>query len=175
MGDQQNSAGVQNDVEYDQRLFDFIKKNDINIEELSGGDEEDDQDDGIPEQEVDEVDLSELSEEDYIDMMNNDITENKKLFIEEDEKEEKKLSDGVQYVRADKDAETDSDDSDDSDDEEGEDDEENDENSDAEFFAKNKIENNKDDKMEIDEESIKEDEKDLFENPLRKKKNLQRS
>merc|ERR1711957_774287 len=81
--DQQNSAGVQNDVEYDQRLFDFIKKNDINIEELSGGDEEDDQDDGIPEQEVDEVDLSELSEEDYIDMMNNDITENKKLFIEE--------------------------------------------------------------------------------------------
>merc|ERR1711957_837457 len=160
--DQQNSAGVRNDVEYDQRLFDFIKKNDINIEELSGGDEEDDQDDGIPEQEVDEVDLSELSEEDYIDMMNNDITENKKLFIEErkenhkkqekrekkkkfvreeDEKEEKKLSDGVQYVRADKDAETDSDDSDDSDDEEEEDDEENDENSDAEFFAKNKIEN----------------------------------
>merc|ERR1712032_716855 len=160
--DQQNSAGVENEVEFDQRLFEYIKKNEIDIEEMSDDEDEEDneQNSEIPDQEVDEVDLSELSEDDYIDMMNEDITENKKLFTEErkenhkkkvqrekkkkftseeEDKEENKLNDGVQYVRADKDNdEEDEEDEDEFDEDEEEDEEEGeiDENSDEEFLKK---------------------------------------
>merc|ERR1712004_968074 len=55
--DKQNSTD--NDVEFDQRLFEFIKKNEINIEDLD--DKEVDKPLMIPQQEVEEIDLSDLS------------------------------------------------------------------------------------------------------------------
>jgi len=59
------------------------KKNEINIEDLDYENNDEDKPLMIPMPEVPEVDLSDLSEDDYIDMMDEDIKENRKLFNEE--------------------------------------------------------------------------------------------
>ncbi len=73
-----------NGVEFDQGLFDFIKKQGINIEEIAYKDPNSGKM-KIPKQDVNEIDLaniSDLSETDYIEMMNDDIEQNDKLYEE---------------------------------------------------------------------------------------------
>lgn len=117
---QQESGPQVDEIEFDQNLFEFIKNNEINIEELDYKDT--DKLMMIPQQTVEEVDLSDLSEDDFIDMMDEDIQENRRLFKEnksenhkkkekrekkkkferenEDEEEKKKkLGDGIDYVK----------------------------------------------------------------------------
>jgi AdoMet-dependent rRNA methyltransferase SPB1 len=74
---------VSNDqgLEFDQGIFDFIRKHDINIEELDYKNIEN-KNMLIPEQDINEIDLSDLSEEDYYELMNEDIEENLRLFEE---------------------------------------------------------------------------------------------
>jgi hypothetical protein len=109
-------------TEFDQNLFDFIRNNNINIEELAYQDP--DKKIIIPEQQVDEeFNLSDASESDYIDMMEQDIEENMRLYNErkantkkekkekkkkkfeeaennenEDNERKKKNNDGIEYV-----------------------------------------------------------------------------
>jgi len=118
---QQESATQADEIEFDQNLFEFIKNNNINIEELEYKDI--DKPIIIPQQTVEEVNLSDLSEEDFIDMMDQDIEENRRLHREnksentkkekrekkkkferekeniEEEEKIKKLSDGIDYVK----------------------------------------------------------------------------
>ena len=70
-----------NDVEFDQEVFDYIQKNKIDIENLDENIEEEKKEEE-KEGEYDEYDLEDLSEDDYIDMMNEDIEENKRLQID---------------------------------------------------------------------------------------------
>ena len=76
-----------NDVENDDELYEYMQKNDIDIENLEEPKEEEEE-----EEEEDEKDMnySDLSENDYIDMMNEDIEENKRLYEEEREIKKKK-------------------------------------------------------------------------------------
>lgn len=114
----EQEVGQGNDIEFDQQTFDFIRKHNINIEELAYTDT--DKPITIPKQDIDEVDLSDLSDMDYVEMMNEDIEENMRLFAEkkslnkkkekrekkkkferenEEEIEPKKISDGIDYVK----------------------------------------------------------------------------
>ena len=70
------------DVDFDQGVFEMIKKSNINLEDLEYRDLNKDENDRIriPEQQVDEIALSDLSEDDYIKMMNDDIENNMQLF-----------------------------------------------------------------------------------------------
>jgi hypothetical protein len=80
-----------NDVEVDENLFDYIQKNKIdieNLEEPKEKKEENEENENLAE--FNEVNLSDLSEDDYIDMMNEDIENNKKLYEEEKELARKK-------------------------------------------------------------------------------------
>ena len=103
-------------VEFDQNLFDFLRKNKIDIEEIAYKDLDKLQ--KIPEQTVEEIDLSDFSEDDYYDLMNEDIEENMRLFNEtkgetkknkkekkikreyqkEEEEQIQKNTDGIEYV-----------------------------------------------------------------------------
>ena len=191
---QQEATTSNNDVEFDQNLFEFIKKNDINIEEL---DYEEDKPILIPTQTIEEFDLSDLSEDDFIDLMDEDIEENRRLFSEKkaeskgkkekrekkkkyereyEEVEEKKISDGIDYVRNEP-GNSDPDDDDEGEDGEdsilgsGEDNGELEDDSDNEFIKK-EMKNIKS-KPKI-EEKVSENKNDMFENPLRKKKNIEK-
>jgi len=249
---QQESAPQADEIEFDQNLFEFIKNNEINIEELAYKDM--DKPMMIPQQTVDEVDLSDLSEDDFIDMMDEDIAENRRLFREkksenhkkkekrekkkkferdneDDEEKKKKHGDGIDYVKIEN---KDPDDEADQENEEGEEDEndsilgsdedDDDENEekdgeDLEFeedsdeaFVKKQMKKgikgtkgrksfeeddeseNEEDLMDIDDgaegkdkkeennkiskqsekKEAKEKTQDIFENPLRKKRNVQR-
>ena len=80
-----------NDVDVDENMFEYIQKNKIDIEKLEDPKEkkeENEEDDKLGE--FNEVNLSDLSEDDYIDMMNDDIEQNKKLYEEEKELARKK-------------------------------------------------------------------------------------
>jgi AdoMet-dependent rRNA methyltransferase SPB1 len=129
----QEKIADSNDVEFDQNLFDLLRKENINIEDLEYRDPDESGKIKIPKQEVEEIDLSDLdlSEEDYVEMMNEDIEENMRLFsenkkegvkkskskkqireeyrqrirdekkAEEDEDNSKKVTDGIVYVKKD--------------------------------------------------------------------------
>ena len=71
-----------NGVEFDQSIFNLIRKEGINIEDLEYRNVDEDGKVKIPEQTVEEIDLSDLSQEDYYEMMNEDIEENMRLFEE---------------------------------------------------------------------------------------------
>ena len=73
-----------NDVENDDELYEYMQKNDIDIENLEEpkAEEEEEEDE---EKDSKEINYSDLTEDDYIDMMNEDIEENKRLYQEEKE------------------------------------------------------------------------------------------
>ena len=159
-----------NDVEFDQEVFDYIQKNKIDIENLDENIEEEKKEEE-KEGEYDEYDLEDLSEDDYIDMMNEDIEENKRLYEEEKglnprkkkKKEKKKEKEEIEFVEQEKE-ESDMDEDlkgSDSDEEEGDNSSDYDEESDG---------------IELEEEKSYEDEEDKkigdvsFNNPLRKEK-----
>lgn len=72
-----------NDVDNDDELYEYMQKKDIDIENLEEpkAEEEEEED----EKDSNDVNYSDLSEDDYIDMMNEDIEENKRLYKEERE------------------------------------------------------------------------------------------
>ena len=94
-----------NDVENDDELYEYMQKHDIDIENL--------EEPKVEEQEEEEendsknINYSDLSEDDYIDMMNQDIEENKRLYEEEKEikkknkekKEKKKKKGEIELVK----------------------------------------------------------------------------
>ena len=73
-----------NDVENDDELYEYMQKNDIDIENLEEpkAEEEEEEDE---DKDSKEINYSDLTEDDYIDMMNEDIEENKRLYQEEKE------------------------------------------------------------------------------------------
>ena len=73
-----------NDVENDDELYEYMQKNDIDIENLEEpkAEEEEEEDE---EKDSKKINYSDLTEDDYIDMMNEDIEENKRLYQEEKE------------------------------------------------------------------------------------------
>ena len=72
-----------NDIEVDDNLFEYIQKNKINIEEIKNNKENKNEEEDNNLGNYDEINLSDLDEDDYIDMMNEDIEENAKLYEEE--------------------------------------------------------------------------------------------
>jgi AdoMet-dependent rRNA methyltransferase SPB1 len=189
---QQEEADDQNEVEFDQDVFNQIRKQGINIEDLEYRDlEKKGNKVKIPEQEVPEIDLSNLSESDYYDMMNEDIEENMRLFEEskkdpkkskakklkeeklrlreeEFQKEGKKLDDGIVYMKNDDDLGEDILGGDDADQES--------------FNGDKEVENNFTSNITEEKDFQEDDSIDAFlddaemeiDNPLRKKKNVKK-
>ena len=164
-----------NDVEVDDKLFEYIQDNKIDIENLEDPKEkkeEKEEEENLGD--FNEVNLSDLSEDDYIDMMNEDIEQNKKLYEEEKElarkkkkekKEKKKKKGEIELVKNDNEEEDEFHEIDDDNDEE----EEN-EGDDSDLY----YEDDEEDEAEEEEKDIPLDEdlKDdvLISNPLRKEK-----
>jgi AdoMet-dependent rRNA methyltransferase SPB1 len=118
---EQENMNDNNDVEFDENFFQFLKKENINIEDLEYRDIEKSGKLKIPQQTVEEINLSDISEDEYLEMMNEDIEENirlyhekksqgkkkeknikkKKYVKEEEEVEEKKNNDGILYIKND--------------------------------------------------------------------------
>ena len=171
-----------NDVDVDENMFEYIQKNKIDIENLEEPKEKkDENEDKDNLGEFNEINLSDLSEDDYIDMMNDDIEQNKKLYEEEKElarkkkkekKEKKKKKGEIELVKNDNEDEDDllldKDLDDDEEEEENEGDDSDlyyDDDQDDEIDDGNENEINLD---ENDEEDLKDD--ILIKNPLRKAK-----
>ena len=170
-----------NDVDVDENMFEYIQKNKIDIENLEEPKEEkDENEDKDNLGEFNEVNFSDLSEDDYIDMMNDDIEQNKKLYEEEkelarkkkkDKKEKKKKKGEIELVKNDNEDEDDlllDKDLDDDEEEENEGDDSDlyyDDDQDDEIDDEDKNEINLD---ENEEEDLKDD--ILIKNPLRKEK-----
>ena len=72
-----------NDVDNDDELYEYMQKKDIDIENLEEPKVEEEEEED--EKDSNDVNYSDLSEDDYIDMMNEDIEENKRLYEEERE------------------------------------------------------------------------------------------
>ena len=72
-----------NDVDNDDELYEYMQKKDIDIENLEEPKAEEEEEEN--EKDSNDVNYSDLSEDDYIDMMNEDIEENKRLYEEERE------------------------------------------------------------------------------------------
>lgn len=171
-----------NDIEYDQSVFDMIRNNDIDIEELTDENEEEEDDESQPAEDENQFDLSEMSEDDYIEMMNEDIEENMRLFDEtkrpgkekkkrrkndfinaEGEVEEKPTEvDGIVFQKKEDDEDLDQDHEDDGLNNEEEIEEVDD--------MQGEIELNEDLDIE-DDDSIPQVEDQIIDNPLRKQKN----
>ena len=166
-----------NDVENDDELYEYMQKNDIDIENLEEpkAEEEEEEDE---EKDSKEINYSDLTEDDYIDMMNEDIEENKRLYQEEKEikkrnkeKGEKKKKKGeIELVKneADKNDEI-------LDNEEIEEEEEN-EGDDSALYDEEEEEddneeNEEDKELPLVEEEIKND--IIINNPLRKAKKIE--
>ena len=168
-----------NDVENDDELYEYMQKNDIdieNLEEPKGEEEEDDEENNSK-----EINYSDLSENDYIDMMNEDIENNKRLYEEEKEikkrnkekKEKKKKKGEIELVK------NENEENDDLINEnfEDEEEEENEGDDSALYDEEEELENNdiKEDKKDLpldEDEDEEEDIKDdvIINNPLRKEK-----
>ena len=166
-----------NDVENDDELYEYMQKNDIDIENLEEpkAEEEEEEDE---EKDSKEINYSDLTEDDYIDMMNEDIEENKRLYQEEKEikkrnkeKGEKKKKKGeIELVK------NESDENDEIlDNEEIEEEEEN-EGDDSALYDEEEEEddneeNEEDKELPLVEEEIKND--IIINNPLRKVKKIE--
>ena len=166
-----------NDVENDDELYEYMQKNDIDIENLEEpkAEEEEEEDE---EKDSKEINYSDLTEDDYIDMMNEDIEENKRLYQEEKEikkrnkeKGEKKKKKGeIELVK------NESDENDEIlDNEEIEEEEEN-EGDDSALYDEEEEEddneeNEEDKELPLVEEEIKND--IIINNPLRKAKKIE--
>ena len=166
-----------NDVENDDELYEYMQKNDIDIENLEEpkAEEEEEEDE---EKDSKEINYSDLTEDDYIDMMNEDIEENKRLYQEEKEikkrnkeKGEKKKKKGeielVKNEEEEKDKILDNEEIEEEEENEGDDsalyDEEEEEDDNEE--------NEEDKELPLDEEEIKND--IIINNPLRKAKKIE--
>ena len=169
-----------NDVENDDELYEYMQNHDIDIENLEEPKEEE------AEEEEDEKNskdnnYSDMSENDYIDMMNEDIEENKRLYEEEREikkkkkekKEKKKKKGEIELVK------NENEENDDLINEnfEDEEEEENEGDDSALYDEEEELENNdiKEDKKDLpldEDEDEEEDIKDdvIINNPLRKEK-----
>ena len=172
-----------NDIEVDDNLFEYIQKNKINIEEIKNNKENKNEEEDNNLGNYDEINLSDLDEDDYIDMMNEDIEQNKKLYEEEKElarkkkkekKEKKKKKGEIEFVKN----ENDEDDLLLNEDLEDDDEEEENEGDDSDLYYEDDDENDEDDlkdqkKNDISlEENNDEDLKDdiIINNPLRREK-----
>jgi AdoMet-dependent rRNA methyltransferase SPB1 len=188
--EQEEQEQVQdNDVEFEEGVFDYIRKHKLNIEDF-GKEDDDDNDNKEEEKEgnedelgkYEEMNLSDLDEDDLIDMMNEDIEENKRLYEEEKGKsvlkkknKNKKEVDGIQLVEQEK--EDDLSDSDKADNEY--DNEESEQGDDSDYYD-NDNEDDNDNDIDIDEnEANTNDDKNdndndnndiTITNPLRKAK-----
>ena len=167
-----------NDVENDDELYEYMQKNDIDIENLEEpkAEEEEEEDE---EKDSKEINYSDLTEDDYIDMMNEDIEENKRLYQEEKEikkrnkeKGEKKKKKGeIELVKNEEEEEKDKI----LDNEEIEEEEEN-EGDDSALYDEEEEEddneeNEEDKELPLVEEEIKND--IIINNPLRKAKKIE--
>ena len=166
-----------NDVENDDELYEYMQKNDIDIENLEEPKAEEEEEEE-EENDSKEINYSDLTEDDYIDMMNEDIEENKRLYEEEKEikkrnkeKGEKKKKKGeIELVKNDQNQNDEI-----LDNEEIEEEEEENEGDDSALYDEEEEENdneeNEEDKdLPLDEEEIKND--ILINNPLRKAKKI---
>jgi len=79
---EQENMNDNNAVEFDEKFYQFLKKENINIEDLEYRDLEKTGKVKIPKQTIEEINLSDISEDEYLDMMNQDIEENIRLFNE---------------------------------------------------------------------------------------------
>jgi len=187
-------------VEFDASLYEDIRKRNIDIEKLAEDNLQESEEESEDQNEEQDIELSDLSENDYYEMMNDDIEQNDALY-----EEEKNLVTGKKNKKTQKkskkedfEVEERQDQDLDMDDEDGEDE------GDSEFDSDSNsddIDDDKDDEdieeaMEIDDhqhikkrkkqvkfdedlerDSILSDDKgeDLFENPLKSKSNLFKS
>ena len=179
-----------NDVDVDENMFEYIQKNKIDIENLEEPKEEKEENaENENLGDFNEVNLSDLSEDDYIDMMNEDIEQNKRLYEEEKElarkkkkekKEKKKKKGDIEFVKNDNEEENDlllDNDLEDNEEEENEGDD-SDLYDDLDEEEEEMDDNEEDDNLEEMEENelpLKEEEEDLkndiiINNPLRKEK-----
>ena len=174
-----------NDVENDDELYEYMQKHNIDIENLEEPKNEEEEEE---EEKEEEINYSDLSEDDYIDMMNEDIEENKRLYEEEKEikkinkeKAEKKRKKGeIEFVKNDnKDNDDINDDNNLNDNEDDDEEDEENEGDDSAFYDEedeneeedNDIENNKDNKdMPLEEDELNDDV--IINNPLRKTKKV---
>ena len=168
-----------NDVDNDDELYEYMQKKDIDIENLEEpkAEEEEEED----EKDSNGVNYSDLSEDDYIDMMNEDIEENKRLYEEEreikrknKEKGEKKKKKGEIELVKNENEENDDLINENLDIEEEEEEEEGDDS--ALYDEEEELEEENQGKKDIslneeeDEEDIKDDV--IINNPLRKEKKI---
>ena len=168
-----------NDVDNDDELYEYMQKKDIDIENLEEpkAEEEEEED----EKDSNDVNYSDLSEDDYIDMMNEDIEENKRLYEEEreikrknKEKGEKKKKKGEIELVKNENEENDDLINENLDIEEEEEEEEGDDS--ALYDEEEELEEENQGKKDIslneeeDEEDIKDDV--IINNPLRKEKKI---
>ena len=166
-----------NDVENDDELYEYMQKHDIDIENLEEPKEEEEEEED--EKDSKEINYSDLSEDDYIDMMNEDIEENKRLYEEEreikrknKEKGEKKKKKGEIELVKNEDKENDDLLNEDSDNEE-EEEEENEGDDSALYDEEEEFEDEKEEKKDLplneeEEEEFKDDV--IINNPLRREK-----
>ena len=159
-----------NDVENDDELYEYMQKNDIDIENLEEpkAEEEEEEDE---DKDSKEINYSDLTEDDYIDMMNEDIEENKRLYQEEKEiKKRNKEKGEIELVK------NEADENDEIlDNEEIEEEEEN-EGDDSALYDEEEEEddneeNEEDKELPLVEEEIKND--IIINNPLRKAKKIE--
>ena len=182
--EQEEQEQVQdNEVEFEEGVFDYIRKHKLNIEDFDkediDADNKEEDNDNNEEHEGDlgkyeEMNLSDLDEDDLIDMMNEDIEENKRLYEEEKGKsalkkknKNKKEVDGIQLVEQEK--EDDLSDSDKADNEY--DDEESEQGDDSEYYDNDEDDN----EIEMDEDEANTNDNNnnndiTIANPLRKAK-----
>ena len=166
-----------NDVENDDELYEYMQKHDIDIENLEEPKEEKEEEED--EKDSKEINYSDLSEDDYIDMMNEDIEENKRLYEEEreikrknKEKGEKKKKKGEIELVKNEDKENDDLLNEDLDNEE-EEEEENEGDDSALYDEEEEFEDEKEEKKDLplneeEEEEFKDD--IIINNPLRREK-----
>ena len=170
-----------NDVENDDELYEYMQNHDIDIENLEEPKEEEEAEEEEDEKNSKDNNYSDMSENDYIDMMNEDIEENKRLYEEEREikkkkkekKEKKKKKGEIELVK------NENEENDDLINEnfEDEEEEENEGDDSALYDEEEELENNdiKEDKKDLpldEDEDEEEDIKDdvIINNPLRKEK-----
>ena len=167
-----------NDVENDDELYEYMQKNDIDIENLEEPKAEEEEEEE-EENDSKEINYSDLTEDDYIDMMNEDIEENKRLYEEEKEikkrnkenKEKKKKKGEIELVKNDQkdnDEILDNIDIDEEEENEGDDSALYDE--DEEDGDEEEKEDDKELPLDEEEEDIKDD--IIINNPLRKEKKI---
>ena len=168
-----------NDVDNDDELYEYMQKKDIDIENLEEPKAEEEEEEN--EKDSNDVNYSDLSEDDYIDMMNEDIEENKRLYEEEreikrknKEKGEKKKKKGEIELVKNENEENDDLINENLDIEEEEEEEEGDDS--ALYDEEEELEEENEGKKDItlneeeDEEDIKDDV--IINNPLRKEKKI---